>query len=335
MRHGSLFSGIDGFSLAADWMNWQNIFQVEIDNYCQKLLNKNFPNVTKYKDIKEFDGTQYRGTVDILTGGFPCQGFSVAGKQRGKSDTRYLWPQMLRVVREIQSPWIVGENVPGIIKLALEDICLALEGENYAVQPFIIPSASIGAWDKRERVWIIAHLNKCTNNKNTGRIFESEKNKELETQRNEVHKCCISPKFNPDIESTISEQSGKTRTGRNRCTNGNIKNSDINKFNSNNAGHNSGAISQQQATKVQFNNNTISQGLQGHSRNDLSGREKEQERQAGQANWLRDWIEVASELCRSDARVSHRMERIKALGNSVNPYIVYELFKAIEQFCSE
>jgi len=296
VRHGSLFTGIGGFDLAAQWMGWENVFQVEIDKFCTKVLEKNFSNVKRYGDIKEFDGTEYRGTVDILTGGFPCQGFSVAGKQKGKADPRWLWPQMLRVIREIQPPWVIGENVPGIIKLALEDICASLEGEGYEIQPFIISSASIGAWDKRNRVWIIAN----------------------------------NPKFRR-INIPI-QQRGQNKAG-NINLNRKIKiNSDIDKFNSHNARYNSGAISQQQKTGIQINNNTFSTRLQGYSRNDLSGREKEQERQTGQTNWLRDWIEVASELCRSDARVPHRMDRIRALGNSVNPYVVFEIFKAIEQF---
>ena len=303
MNHGSLFTGIGGFDLAAEWVGWTNIFQVENDKFCNSKLEKNFPNIKRYGDIREFNGTEYRGIINIITGGFPCQGFSVAGKQRGKSDPRWLWPEMLRVIREIQPAWVVGENVPGIIKLALEDICLALESEGYAVQPFIIPSASIGAWDKRERVWIIAYSdsnrkmvqrrNRNHNNKkrnNTKKIQERE-NKQLGGVKS-------NPEINPDIKSSVSEQSRKTWSGGNGY--------------SDNVG------------------NIISKGLQGYSGNDLSGRQKEQERQAGQANWLRNWIEIASELCGSNARVPHRMERIKALGNSVNPYVVFELFKAIE-----
>ena len=345
MRHGSLFSGIGGFDLAASWLNWENIFQIEIDNYCQKLLNQNFINVTKYKDIKEFDGTKYRGIIDILTGGFPCQGFSVAGKQRGKSDSRWLWPEMLRVIREIRLPWVVGENVPGIINLALEDICLALEGEGYEVQPFIIPSASIGAWDKRDRVWIIAynHQFRCNNEQkeqrkiiqNKIRINETSEQSRGEQQcgisqsniiasnikksrirklsiqqrgQNETGNADINGKIevNPDIKGTICKQSRKTRSGRDGLSN-------------------SDCIYYDTA-------DIISRGLQRHSGNELSGTTTEQERPAGQANWSRPWIEVASELCRSNARVPHRMDRIKALGNSVNPYVVLEIFKAIEQY---
>jgi len=120
MRHGSLFSGIGGFDLASAWMGWENVFQVEIDDHCQKVLAKNFPNVKRYEDIREFKGE--RGSIDILTGGFPCQPFSTAGKKKGTDDNRYLWPEMFRVIKEIQPEYIVCENVYGIIKLALDEV---------------------------------------------------------------------------------------------------------------------------------------------------------------------------------------------------------------------
>ena len=159
MRHGSLFSGIGGFDLASQWMGWENIFQVEIDDYCQKVLKKNFPNVKRYGDIKEFKGE--RGSVDILTGGFPCQPFSTAGKRKGESDDRYLWPEYLRIIREIQPAYVVGENVAGLISMedgkTLDGIFTDLESEGYQVESFIIPACGVGAWHRRDRIWIIAY----------------------------------------------------------------------------------------------------------------------------------------------------------------------------------
>jgi DNA (cytosine-5)-methyltransferase 1 len=161
MRHGSLFSGIGGFDLAAQWMGWENIFQVEWDSHCQKVLAKNFTNVKRYGDIKEFDGTQYRGTVDILSGGFPCQPFSHAGKRKGESDDRYLWPEYLRIIREIQPSYVVGENVAGLVSMedgkTLDGIFSDLEGEGYETEQFIIPACSVGAWHRRDRIWIVAY----------------------------------------------------------------------------------------------------------------------------------------------------------------------------------
>ena len=158
MRHGSLFSGIGGFDLAAQWAGFENIFQVEIDNYCQKVLEKNFPNVKRYKDIKEFDGTEYTGTIDIISGGFPCQPFSVAGKQKGAEDDRNLWPEMFRVIQEIRPTWVLGENVANILNFVEFDNILAdLEAAEYEVWPLIIPAVAVDAKHRRDRVWIVAY----------------------------------------------------------------------------------------------------------------------------------------------------------------------------------
>lgn len=158
MRHGSLFSGIGGFDLAAQWMGWENVFQVEIDKFCQKVLEKNFPNVKRYGDIKEFDGSKYRGAIDVLSGGFPCQKFSLSGK--GEADLSE-WKEMFRVVGQVQPAWVVAENVYGLLVrkngLAFETVCLDLENAGYEVQPFIIPACAVGAHHKRERLWICAY----------------------------------------------------------------------------------------------------------------------------------------------------------------------------------
>lgn len=161
MKHGSLFSGIGGFDLAAQWMGWENVFQVEWDEYCQKVLAKNFPNVERHGDIKEFDGTKYAGTIDIISGGFPCQPFSQAGKREGTADDRHLWPEMLRVIREIQPCYVVGENVGGLITwddgVVLEQVFSDLENEGYEVQAFVIPACAVNAPHRRDRIWIVGN----------------------------------------------------------------------------------------------------------------------------------------------------------------------------------
>jgi len=167
MNHASLFSGIGGFDLAAQWMGWNNIFQVEWDSYAQKVLAKNFLNVDRYEDIKEFDATKYKGAVDIISGGFPCQPFSTAGKRKGTEDDRYLWPEMLRVIRELQPSYVVGENVAGLISMengkTLDRILADLENEGYTVESFVIPACAIEAWHRRDRIWIIAYALGCGN----------------------------------------------------------------------------------------------------------------------------------------------------------------------------
>jgi DNA (cytosine-5)-methyltransferase 1 len=161
MNHASLFSGIGGFDLAAEWMGWDNIFHCEINPFCQKILNYYWPNAKTYTDIKQTDFTIWRGRIDILTGGFPCQPYSAAGKRLGKEDERHLWPEMLRAIREIKPRYIVGENVGGLLTwnggLVFEEVCADLENEGYEVQAFIIPACAKDAPHRRDRVWIIAH----------------------------------------------------------------------------------------------------------------------------------------------------------------------------------
>ena len=188
MRHASLFSGIGGPEIAAAMLGWENVFHCEINPFGRRILEYWFPNSDSYEDIKTTDFTKYRGGVDILTGGFPCQPFSFAGRRRGADDDRYLWPQMLRAIDEIRPAWVVGENVAGICSMVepgkvfpmasqtslfdegdgvqryrqqqsftIERVCRDLEGLGYAVQPMLIPACSVGAPHRRDRVFIIAH----------------------------------------------------------------------------------------------------------------------------------------------------------------------------------
>ncbi len=160
MNHASLFSGIGGFDLAAEWMGWTNVFHVEKDPFCQSVLQYHFPQSKAYDDVKTFDGTQWRGTVDILTGGFPCQPYSNAGMRLGKNDERHLWPEMLRIISEVAPSYVVGENVRGLVSwsdgLVFEEVCSDLEGLGYEVWTGIIPAAGLGAPHKRDRIWFVA-----------------------------------------------------------------------------------------------------------------------------------------------------------------------------------
>ena len=158
MKHLGLFEGIGGFSLAARWMGWETVAWVEIDQECQKVLLKNFPETKGYGDIKEFDGTKYNGQVDIITGGFPCQPFSTAGKRNGTNDNRSLWGEMFRVVKEIRPRFVVAENVYGIVSMELDNILADLEGEGYEAETFVLPACAVDAKHQRKRVWIIANI---------------------------------------------------------------------------------------------------------------------------------------------------------------------------------
>ena len=224
MRHGSLFTGIGGFDLASSWMGWENVFQVEWDKWCQKVLAKNFPDALRFGDIVEFnkmlqdgkittdtecqrtfrqsenkeDGRNRKeiftngvqtakgiipcgnssignderiniGHIDIITGGFPCQPFSHAGKRAGISDERYLWPEMLTTIRILKPTFVVGENVAGLISMengkTLDGILSDLANEGYETEQFIIPACGVGAWHRRDRIWIVCHTerNGCEN----------------------------------------------------------------------------------------------------------------------------------------------------------------------------
>lgn len=158
MRHGSLFSGIGGFDLAAQWMGWENIFQVEKDKHCLQRLEKLFKYVKRYEDVKSFSGFPFRHLLDILTGGDPCQPNSVAGLGKGTKDDRFLWHEMFRIAQELNVPWIVNENVSGSIANGVLDLKINdLESVGYTCQPYCIPAESVGALHQRERVWLIAY----------------------------------------------------------------------------------------------------------------------------------------------------------------------------------
>lgn len=183
MTHGSLFSGGGGFDLAAEQMGWTNVFHCEIDPFCNRILNHYWPHAKSYLDIRQFDAQPFKGKIDILTGGFPCQPFSQAGKRRGTADNRYLWPEMLRVIREIKPTWVVGENVYGILNwnegLVFEQVHSDLEAEGYEVQSFVLPATSVNAPHRRNRVWFVAHAieKKNTSNPNVhGRKWRNSEN---------------------------------------------------------------------------------------------------------------------------------------------------------------
>ena len=192
MKFGSLFSGIGGFDLGLERAGMECSWQVEIDDYCLKVLEKHWPDVRRYKDVKELHGvlahteseqdrriqlSRFQSdirtssennkscpsclpAVDLICGGFPCQPYSVAGKRRGAEDDRNLWPEFLRIVRELRPAWVVGENVPGIVPMYLDTVLADLEGEAYTCWTFNIPACAFDAPHRRERIFVVGYTEK-------------------------------------------------------------------------------------------------------------------------------------------------------------------------------
>ena len=160
MKVLDLFSGIGGFSIGLEKAGFETVAFCEIEPYCRGVLEHHWPDTPIYGDVKQLTGDQLRadGIVpDIIVGGYPCQPFSVAGRQRGEKDPRHLWPEVHRLIRELRPRWVICENVSGHIKLGLDEVLSTLEAEGYTCWPFVIPACSVDAPHKRDRVWIVAN----------------------------------------------------------------------------------------------------------------------------------------------------------------------------------
>ena len=172
LRHLDLFSGIGGFSLGLEATGgFETVAFCDIEEFPRKVLQKHWPHVKQYKDIKELNYEKLKADgllpIDIITGGYPCQPFSVAGRKKGEKDPRHLWPEYFRLIKELRPTWVIGENVSGHIKLGLDTVIKDLESEGYEVQTFNIPVAGVGAPHLRQRIWVVAHTD--TGNVETGR----------------------------------------------------------------------------------------------------------------------------------------------------------------------
>ena len=184
-----MFSGIGGIDLGLQWAGMETAWFVECEPFCQKVLSKHWPDVPIFGDIYEFievikkEPEEYQ--VELVAGGFPCQPFSVAGKRKGQKDDRYLWPAMLEVIKTLRPAWVLGENVVGIVKLALDDVLSDLEGEGYACQAFIIPACAVNAPHRRDRIWIVAYSG-CE--LSSGSLFKKEDGMENKKQNADFNK---------------------------------------------------------------------------------------------------------------------------------------------------
>ena len=190
MRHLDLFSGIGGFALGLEaTQKIKTVAFCEIDKYCTKVLNKNWPEVPVYKDIKEltYDKLKADGidSIDIITGGYPCQPFSIAGNKKGVEDPRHLWPEYFRLIKECRPTWIIGENVSGHIKLGLDAVQEDLESEGYSLRTFSVSASSIGANHQRERIWTVAYSQRNYDSQQIKRVNGEESSLQKEHREND------------------------------------------------------------------------------------------------------------------------------------------------------
>ena len=296
MTHGSLFSGIGGFDLASEWMGWENVFHCEWNEFGQKVLKYYWPKAISYNDITKTDFSIHRETIDIITGGFPCQPYSTAGKRKGKEDERHLWPEMLRAIREIQPTWVVGENVRGLTNwnggLVFEEVQTDLEAEGYEVTPFLLPACAVNAPHRRDRVWFVAYSRKF-------RLEQCKDTREMGTRQNKLqekrNQFTLQPETNGQNRNAPDSISSKLQ----RCEFN--RSSESSRETKKESGQFSGPIlSKWEEFPTQ---SPICNGNDGFS-SKLDG------------ITFPKW----------------RNESIKAGGNAIVPQVVYQIFKAIEKY---
>lgn len=376
MKHGSLFSGIGGFDLAAKWMGWENIFHCEWNEFGQKVLHHYWPKAIQYNDITKTDFSIHRGEIDIITGGFPCQPYSMAGKRKGKEDERHLWPQMLRAIREIQPRWVVGENVLGLVNwnggLVFHEVQTDLEAAGYEVWPYVLPAVSVDAPHRRDRVWFVAY---ATSNGYKNRHKEAGGKKRSGEQWGMQQFEGMGGEWaitNPNgVRLQQCEDTGEVGRGQAEMggqgseftnaieTNGeaaNVTNPNGNGFNQRNGND------EKQPSERGFNAlgnadkgneygdvaDTNNEGLQrkpnkGEDRRTESyGISNRRENTIG--TFCTKWEEFPTQppVCSRNDGLSSRLdgitfskwrnESIKAAGNAIVPQVVYQIFKAIQQY---
>ena len=351
-----LFSGIGGFSLGLESTGYfKTIGFVEKDKFCQKVLKKNFNNIPIESEVRNVKGDRY--AADIITGGFPCQPFSVAGKRRGTEDDRYLWDETIRVIRECKPRWFIGENVEGIINISegkvLQQIQKDLEEEGFEVQCLVIPASGLGAWHQRKRVWIVAHSNSNRDRtKITGSYGEEKEIQKEHRQKNSSAWKSIGTNANdvPNSNSRLSIGENKKVQARRNTINSSSKDvSNSNSFRHRGWGSEgcedrewSFLPRKQERREVgsetqrcdDNTSNTNSKGSQGYG---VSTDMETKQRQVITERSIEEqqtWWEAQSDICRNVNGISYELDkdrknRIKSLGNSIVPLIARELGLAI------
>lgn len=325
--HLGLFEGIGGFSLAAHWMGWQTLAWCEWNEFGQKVLRHHFPNAEGFGDITKTDFTKYANRIDILTGGFPCQPYSLAGKRLGKEDERHLWPEMLRAIREIQPTYVVGENVFGLVNwnggLVFDEVQADLEAEGYEVQPFVLPACAVNAPHRRDRVWFVAYRYDTRNSSPSSGTDGKQSEDSIEWQQPQLKHCGLSTEGNV----TNPDRNGQQR--------GNCEH----EVNASQGGEYAQRYFEQMG---EYDTNAVNQGLQ-RSKDNGKAKGKRQNGTKQPTGFFRTaWqnFPTQSPVCFGDDGISSRLdsitfskwrnESIKAAGNAIVPQVAFEIFKAIQ-----
>jgi len=320
-----LFSGIGGFSVGLEATGkFKTIAFCEKDKFCQKVLQKHWQGTEIYEDIRNIDGTKIK--ADVITGGFPCQPFSTAGKRKGTEDDRYLFPEMLRIIKETQARWIVGENVQGIVNMSegkvLQGIHNDLETIGYEVQSFIIPASSQGAWHKRNRVWIVAA--------NTNSRLSIRENKEIQTRGNSITN---------GSKNVTNSNSRLCRGGRTIGQSGVEQVRERIHFKEKEQTQQhlwSKAIECDVISTERNVSDTINIGCKGHrlQSDNLQNQSNSIENALPSFEKQQTWWETQQLICGVPDGISYELDkdrtnRVKALGNAIVPQIATEIGKAI------
>ena len=342
MKILDLFSGIGGFSLGLERAGFETVAFCEIDKYCQKVIKK-FWDKKIYNDVKEItkqklksDGIEF---PEIITGGFPCQPFSIAGARKGTDDNRHLWPEMFRIIKEFKPRWVIGENVRGIINIqdgmVFENVCTDLEGEGYEVRAFNIPAAAVGAPHKRERIWILANSRRSIRREQSTRNKESIRSRAHEKTEwscntskirgsSERTKTMANPKSIKSREQT-QRQGWENFTGRSLDSRGDSKKrSEDNVADPNINGTKWYQSKDRERSRTQQSSQDVA--------NASTGRRTLQEKQIstrGDSSKHQSWWEAEPNVGRVADGLPGRIYRLRALGNSIVPQIAEEIGKAI------
>ena len=322
LQHLDLFSGIGGFSLGLETADLaETVAFCDIDEYCHKVLNKHWPHVPIFSDIKELNYETLRSNginnIDIITGGYPCQPFSVAGRKKGEEDPRHLWPEYFRLVKELRPTWVIGENVSGHIKLGLDTVLEDLESEGYSTRTFSISASSVGANHKRERVWIMAHSNDARDRTSGHEINRDGKKIIKEWQEQSQFKFGRQSQIMENSRRSLREGTEFERTNANETKEGNAnqfeRSSGTSKLNM--------ADSDSERLKEQWWPFST------------TGKRKEfwEEPQRCSSREISQWWESEPDVGRVAHGIPNRVDRLKSLGNSLVPQIPFMIANCIKQ----